>query len=335
MTTSFPGAIDSPTDPIATNPMTSPDHAGQHANANDALVAVETAIGTTGTPVLARLASPALSGTPTAPTNATATDATTQIATDAFVQNALAAAASVATTIRSTSGAPTVLSTDIVGDLAFDATATIMYGPLAGTPVVGQLWIYAGHSTAAINRLSPNQALAYNDLLGWNFDQDLINADNLTVSAAASLQLVRIPLPSAITVTNILLETGGTGGVTLTHSYLGLYTSAGTLIGQTADQSTAWAIPNLYTPYTIALVGGPFVVTPLAANDFVWGALYIGTAGTLPKFMGFANAGITLAGTTASRARQGHYAVANTATLPSITPASITQANVQIWLGIN
>jgi hypothetical protein len=70
--------------------MTSPDHAGQHANANDALVAIETAIGTTGTPVLARLASPALSGTPTAPTNATATDATTQVATDAFVQNALA-----------------------------------------------------------------------------------------------------------------------------------------------------------------------------------------------------------------------------------------------------
>lgn len=39
----------------------------------------------------APLASPTLTGTPTAPTNATALDATTQIATDAFVQNALAA----------------------------------------------------------------------------------------------------------------------------------------------------------------------------------------------------------------------------------------------------
>src|ERR1035437_8780388 len=87
--TNFPTSIDSPTDPIATNPMTSPDHAGQHANANDALVAIETAIGTTGTPVLARLASPALSGTPTAPT-AAAGDNTTQVATDAFVTTAVA-----------------------------------------------------------------------------------------------------------------------------------------------------------------------------------------------------------------------------------------------------
>src|ERR1035437_4638676 len=75
MTTSFPGAIDSPTDPIATNPMTSPDHAGQHANANDALVAVETAIGTTGTPVLARLASPTFTGTVTVPDAVNPTDA--------------------------------------------------------------------------------------------------------------------------------------------------------------------------------------------------------------------------------------------------------------------
>ena len=329
--TNFPTSIDSLTDPIATNPMTSPDHAGQHANANDALVAVETAIGTTGTPVLARLASPALSGTPTAPTNATATDATTQIATDAFVQNALAAAASVATTIRSTSGAPTVLSTDIVGDLAFDATATIMYGPLAGTPVVGQLWIYAGHSTAAINSLRPNEALRYSDLLGWAFDPFIINTSGATPTAAARVQLVRIPLPGPISVTNVLVYTGASGGVTLTHSYLGLYTSAGTVIGQTADQSTAWT--SNYQILTTPLVGGPFAVTPLAANDFVWAALYVGTAGTLPQFWGNGSPGNLF--DTASRARQGTYAVANTATLPNITPASVVRAGGGIWLAIN
>src|ERR1019366_8240636 len=91
MATNYPTSIDSPTNPVATNPMTSPDHAGEHANANDAVVAIETAIGTTGAPVLAPLASPALTGTPTAPTNATATDATTQVATDAFVQAAITA----------------------------------------------------------------------------------------------------------------------------------------------------------------------------------------------------------------------------------------------------
>src|ERR1035437_6942234 len=89
MATSFPTSIDSLTDPIATNPMTSPDHAGQHANANDAIVAIETAIGTTGTKVLAPLASPALTGTPTAPTP-TASDNTTKISTTAFVTTAVA-----------------------------------------------------------------------------------------------------------------------------------------------------------------------------------------------------------------------------------------------------
>src|ERR1035437_8053296 len=75
MTTSFPTSIDSLTDPISTNPMTSPDHAGQHANANDAIVAIETAIGTTGTPVLAPLASPTFTGTVTVPDAVNPTDA--------------------------------------------------------------------------------------------------------------------------------------------------------------------------------------------------------------------------------------------------------------------
>ena len=42
----------------------------------------------------ATLASPALTGTPTAPTNASATDSSTQIATTAFVHNAIASHAS-------------------------------------------------------------------------------------------------------------------------------------------------------------------------------------------------------------------------------------------------
>jgi hypothetical protein len=71
--------------------MTTPSHSGLHTNSNDAVVAIETFVGTTGAPNFAKLGSPHFTGTPTAPTNATATDATTQLATDAFVQNAVAA----------------------------------------------------------------------------------------------------------------------------------------------------------------------------------------------------------------------------------------------------
>lgn len=84
MATSFPTSIDAFTNPTGADPLTSPDHALQHSNVNDAVEAIETAIGTTATPVLARLASPTFTGVPAAPTAAVATN-TTQLATTAFV----------------------------------------------------------------------------------------------------------------------------------------------------------------------------------------------------------------------------------------------------------
>jgi hypothetical protein len=91
MPTNYPGAIDNFVDPTSGEPMTTPSHSGQHTNINDAVTAVQTAVGTTSAPNFAKLGSPHFTGVPTAPTNATATDATTQLATDAFVQNAVAA----------------------------------------------------------------------------------------------------------------------------------------------------------------------------------------------------------------------------------------------------
>lgn len=92
MTTAFPGAIDAFTNPTASDPLDSVTvpHATQHADINDAVEAIETAIGTTGAPVLAPLASPTFTGTPTLPTGTiavtqTAGNNTTAVATTAFV----------------------------------------------------------------------------------------------------------------------------------------------------------------------------------------------------------------------------------------------------------
>lgn len=52
MGTNFPTSIDSFTNPTATNPQNAPSHSAQHINVNAAVEAVETAIGTTGAPVL-------------------------------------------------------------------------------------------------------------------------------------------------------------------------------------------------------------------------------------------------------------------------------------------
>lgn len=49
MSTSYPSAIDSLTNPNATDPLSSPSHSAQHANANDAIEAIETKLGASGT----------------------------------------------------------------------------------------------------------------------------------------------------------------------------------------------------------------------------------------------------------------------------------------------
>lgn len=46
MPTNYPGAIDSLTNPTTTSQMNSPSHAGQHSNANDAVEAIQTELGT-------------------------------------------------------------------------------------------------------------------------------------------------------------------------------------------------------------------------------------------------------------------------------------------------
>lgn len=53
MPTTFPAALDNLTNPAADDPRTG--HAAQHADVNDAVEAIESAIGTTSSPVLARL----------------------------------------------------------------------------------------------------------------------------------------------------------------------------------------------------------------------------------------------------------------------------------------
>jgi hypothetical protein len=176
---------------------------------------------------------------------------------------------------------------------------------------------------------------SYNDLLGWTFDLECcVQAEAPT--AAASLQLLRIPISVTTTVTNTLLTIAAVGN-TVTHCYTALYTSAGTVVGQSADQSSAWGTGgSAFTALTVALSGGPYTVTPLSSDDFVWGAIYIGTAVSLPTFY----AAQTLAafvnlGTTASRRRLGTYAVSNTATLPNITPGSIVSGGNGMWMGIN
>jgi len=179
-----------------------------------------------------------------------------------------------------------------------------------------------------------NLALEYNDILGWTYDPTTVGINTVAVPGAATVYASRIPLPAAMTVTKVIANCTVLG-LTLTHSFLALFKSNGTVIGQTADQSTAWGALGAAQVYSLPLAGGPYVCTPLAANDFLYAALYVGTFVTAPTFSN-APSSVLNSLTPVPRARQGFIAQADTATLGNIAVGSLAlYFNLLYWFGIS
>jgi len=198
--------------------------------------------------------------------------------------------------------------------------------------------VYTDNGTGTIYpfRVPIPDAQAYNDMLGWSVDWALA-ATGTALPAAATLYLMRVPLPQAISVTNVLYHLTTVANNTLTHCFVAVFRSDGTIVGQTADQATVWETGGTIGLKSVALAGGPFTVSPLAANDFLWVGFYVGTAtGSLPAFMK------TTTGNTAdyswhtsvARTRIASIAQADTATLASITPSGLGQATSVYTVGI-
>ena len=55
MATSFPSGLDALTNPTSSDGLNSPDHAGQHANVNDAVEALQAKVGVTASAVVSSL----------------------------------------------------------------------------------------------------------------------------------------------------------------------------------------------------------------------------------------------------------------------------------------
>ena len=51
MATNYPAGLDNLTNPVTTDPVNSPSHAVQHANANDAIEALQAKVGTNNSAV--------------------------------------------------------------------------------------------------------------------------------------------------------------------------------------------------------------------------------------------------------------------------------------------
>lgn len=148
-------------------------------------------------------------------------------------------------------------------NLGLAGAATLAVGTTSGT-------VAAGDDT----RLNAPALPVDHGLIAWTMPLDVArDASLLSVEAAAgTLRLTRIRRipPSSITNLHVVVTTAGSG-LTAGQCFGALYSSAGALIAQTADQATPWASAGVKT---MALAGGPYV---FAGGDLYVGLWYNGT----------------------------------------------------------
>ncbi|MGA4942140.1 hypothetical protein [Streptomyces cinereoruber] len=214
------------------------------------------------------------------------------------------------------------------------------YSPIsAGTPswdvpLNAALTDQDNRITAAVDRIGAAEArLDYNPtdqgLISWTFDP----ATNITAQSALTsgqLYMVRLAVRSAATVSTVVVPVGTAGSsLTAGQSLVGLYSSTGTLLAQSADQSASWTSTGAKS----VPLASPVSVT---AGYYVVGVMSNGT--TPPSLLrgsnasigaGFANIGLSTADSRFSTHGAGLTALPSSVSMGSRTPATAA-----MWVGL-
>lgn len=162
--------------------------------------------------------------------------------------------------------------------------------------------------------------------IAWTYDGSVAGASSTPLTTAGTLYVMKLHVPVAASVTNIITYLT-TAGIVLTSGqcFAALYQN-GTLLGTTADQATNWASTG---SKIMAISGGPVAV---GAGDVQVALWFNGTTGPAPV----RSNGTSLAnlGLTAAAAR---FATANTGvttTAPG-TLATTAALSVAYWAALS
>lgn len=161
----------------------------------------------------------------------------------------------------------------------------------------------------------------------WWADPGQLASSVTPANGAGVLQLVRLHLPAAASVTNVVLFVSGLGsGLTSGQNFAGLYTSAGTLVAATADQTTAWGSTGIKSA---ALNGGPY---SLSAGDYYVG--WFANGSTLPSFLRGAGTVAGNAGLAAASSRFATGATGLTTAMPA-SAGTLSSASAAFWAALS
>lgn len=146
---------------------------------------------------------------------------------------------------------------------------------------------------------------------------------------AGLLTLRRIRRVPATSITNIVTFLGTAGSsLTAGQCFAALFTAAGVLVGQSADQAASWASAGLKT---MALAGGPY---PLAAGDYYVGVWFNGTTGpAIVRHTGVSN-NLSSAGQSAPNLETCSADAGVTTTAPNPFGAQ-TATGVEYWYALS
>jgi hypothetical protein len=163
----------------------------------------------------------------------------------------------------------------------------------------------------------------------WAYDLHAASVTSI-LGTAGSVYGSQIIVRNTFTPTNMVYHIT-TAGSTLTanNCWALLFSNAGTLIGQSANQATLWATAGLQTmPFTTTSPG------TLAPGKY-WTAV-VATGTTLPTFAAAASPLLLCNnGTTGATTRFGIMATSVTTTPATITPSSITPtAALTLWAAL-
>lgn len=164
-----------------------------------------------------------------------------------------------------------------------------------------------------------------NGFLAMNADPAVV-VNNQAMSAAGTLQVSKINVPAAITVTNIVIYITIAGAVLTSGQNFGaLYNSSKTLLAQTVDQSTNFASTGVIS----MALSSPQAI---AAGTYYVAFWYNGT--TSPTIRCGLNSASVNMGLTGNNSRFGTADTGKTTTAPS-TMGTITASGPSWWVALS